>query len=703
MTLQNQTPLLHALIPFILGIEWAVYDPAPDTIYVLLASLPFLLWLLLQRSFPYKFVTHSNRWTTGLCVYITALCFGYVLTQLQSDRNSQQHFGNLNEGTAFIGIVTEAPIEKEKSYKTTLQIKAVLKDEQYIATKGNCLTYFAKDSLAKKIQYGDEIIFTAAPITVTPPANPAQFNYKQYLSYRNIYHRVYLHATDWKPLGKHKANTFIDAALRLRERMLAIFRNNKLEGQDYAVLSALTLGDADEINQETMDAFATSGTIHILSVSGMHVAIIFFAFEKLLFFMNRRQSLKIIKSILLLLLLGSYAVLTGLSPPVLRSAAMLGLLVLGSAIGRQPVSMNIVSASAMALLFYNPFYLMDVGFQLSFLAIIGIVVLNQSIFNWVNARYWIARYFGGIISMSLAAQLATLPLLLLYFHQFPTYFLLANLILVPLSTFIIYGGMILLLCSTWSWLALLISKTIAGMLYILFGTLRWIEQLPYALINKISISLTETLLLYLIILSIILLFAGKQKRFIFSGIAMLCILLCIQITETFEQRRQRQLVIFSAPKSTAISFIDGRKNYFLADAALLKDKKSMSFNIRPYWWQQGLEDETVLPNTDTFEVNKSSLYINNGFIQFQDKRIALVNAESNIRNLNNKKLKVDLVILSHNPRLTIQELQTIFEAKEIIFDSSNSIYRCKQWEEDCNSMGIKCHSVLKEGAYIASI
>ena len=347
---------------------------------------------------------------------------------------------------------------------------------------------------------------------------------------------------------------------------------------------------------------------------------------------------------------------------------------------------------------------MDVGFQLSYLAVIGIISLYEKINNWLYFSNIVVRETWSIISVSLAAQLATFPLALFYFHQFPNYFLLSNLVIIPLSTIIIYGGIALLALSKWTFGASLLGKVVGWTVHALNWFVLWIEHLPYALTNKISISVFETFLIYTAILLLTFFFLKKQHKFLLAFAGIFCIVLIVQIVRMAETRNQRQLIIFDVSKTSAINFIEGRKSFLLADSSLVTNETSMNFNVRHYWWDKGIADEVLLKKDSTeLIMQDASLLIRNNFIQFHKMKILLI-ADNNILNIHpGNKMKIDFLILSKNVKVKISELLTVFDVQQIIFDSSNSIYRCNKWEEDCKRSGIKYYTVPKQGAFVINV
>ena len=205
------------------------------------------------------------------------------------------------------------------------------------------------------------------------------------------------------------------------------FKENKLEGKEYAVVSALVAGYTDDLDIETMKAFADTGTLHVLSVSGMHVGIIYYVLNLLLLFLSKHRYGNILRVLILLSFLWLYSMITGMSAAVMRSAAMLSFIIVGKSFNRYVNTYNIIAASIFFLLIMNPFTLMDVGFQLSYISVIGIIWLQPHIYSIFDFNTKWKDEIWKVVSVSIAAQIATFPLGIFYFHQFPNYFLPSNL------------------------------------------------------------------------------------------------------------------------------------------------------------------------------------------------------------------------------------------------------------------------------------
>ena len=298
----------------------------------------------------------------------------------------------------------------------------------------------------------------------------------------------------------------------------------------------------------------------------------------MLFFLDKIKYGKIIKAIVLLLLLWFYAALTGLSPSVLRSAAMFSFIIFAKAFNRHTNIYNTLAASAFFLLIINPYLIMDVGFQLSYLAVIGIVYIQPKIYSWFEVKNWLLDQIWTITSVSIAAQIATFPLGLHYFHQFPNYFLLSNLIVIPISTVIIYLGLSVFAFAKISLLVKYLAIAFSWAVWILNSSVEIIEKWPYALLKGISISVFETWLMYGLIILFLYYFTKRQYRYLVYSMCFAIIILCSQILEQNNQFAQRKMIIYNIPKTSAIDFISSKSNVFLTDSTFAKNESG-----RPAW------------------------------------------------------------------------------------------------------------------------
>jgi competence protein ComEC len=421
------------------------------------------------------------------------------------------------------------------------------------------------------------------------------------------------------------------------------------------------------------------------------------------FFLARLKKLRfghLLYALITLGLLWSYAFITGLSASVLRAVLMFSLYIIAQAAQRRNSTYNSLAASAFGLLCYDPYLLMDVGFQLSYAALVGIVYITPKLSRLLEVKNKILLYVWTLTCASIAAQIGTMPLSLLYFHQFPVYFLLANVPVIILSSIILYIGLFTLLFSAVPYISTTLAFLLKWFVWLLNQIAFLTEDMPGALIRNISISKTETLILYLIILAFLLFLYYKKLVYWAIMVSLVCLLSIYNIREIYRQQKQQQLAIYSIANHTALSLIEGRQNYFMADSALLQQTSVIDFHLSGHWRQLGIQQSEVvnfsksdpLPFPLTHRQEFSLLVWHGKILLFLSRPMAnwaLV-----------AQLKPDYVIIQNNAVKDLPGKEIPF--KNLIIDGNNKPYLAKKLKLQAQKANISCHSIREEGALILS-
>jgi len=707
MQYRHLFPMVRILLPFMAGIIVCIAISAA-------IEIPLAVWLsllflsIVAGVFHFNKLRFVSRWLFGVIVSLFLFVTGYNSVILHKEILRSDHFANIQTKGLFIATVNEPLQEKDHSFKTILEIKGLKKQNTFIKAEGHILTYFAKDSLKKPPEEGSLISFSAEVQSISPPQNPGSFDYRKYMATNNVYHQVYLNNFSWKQLESPQGFSFYRTAHAVSKKFVTILNDNGLKGQEFAVASALILGQNDMLDNETRQAYSGSGVTHILSVSGLHVGVIFIIISFLLRFMKKDGWQLYLKTFIILATIWAYALLTGMSPPVFRSAAMFTFISIGTASKRYVHIINSLAVSAVLLLAIDPLMISNIGFQLSYLAIAGIVFINKPIADLLNPKNKIATEIWGLIAVSLAAQIATAPLTLLYFHQFPAYFIPANLIAIPLSFLAIYAGVAVLATS-----AIPVISNFLGLItnYLLFAlnySVGFIEKLPYSVLKITSVFQQEMILLYLILVSILVMFFFKRKVAAYITLALI-LLLSVSFSLTKINRQSQQKIIFySINKQTAIGFINGENQILLADSALFKDKTAIKFQLDGAKSLYGLSTaidfalDTIAGYDKHLPKELNPLRNRGNFIMFHSKRIVIIDSIPNIKG-NSTKLKVDYLVIKNNPKLRIKDLQQLYQPECIVIDGSNSFYKTEKWMAEFKKAGLKAYSIRNSGAYVVEL
>jgi competence protein ComEC len=539
----SATPYIRVLPAYISGIIFSFYS---------WFSFYSLFWILPVSVFLYIFSVseknkkYSRRWLIGISFQLVFFFAAWSLNTIQKNKTGQG-IPNTTDTLNYIMVITSQPEAKSFGFRCEAEIRQYLDSGEWKNLEINCLVYF-KDA-TNALSIGDCMIVKNILSEIKPPANPGQFDQRFYLSTRRIHYSLSLNQKSWKKCERLNEYSIFRYAQELRNKLLQTFTRCNITGQEYAVLSALVLGYDDDIDNETRRAFSASGTMHILSVSGMHVGILFTAVTFLLAPLNRNKGLRKAKFVLLISALWFYAFLTGLSPSVIRSAMMFSFIVAGATLRRSSSIYNSLAASALFICaFFEPLMIFSIGFQLSFLAVVGIAFIHPIISKLLYFDKSFFQKTWELISVSLAAQLATFPLGLYYFHQFPNYFILANLLMIPLSTIAIFGGIALLAIPGTGFVAVYSGWLVGVTVKFLNLSAAFIEKLPYAVTNRITVSLSEVILLYIFIVLITLFIADKSLRNLQLSLFILGIYVSLLIFDRWEKLQMHELIIFSSPE-----------------------------------------------------------------------------------------------------------------------------------------------------------
>lgn len=421
------------------------------------------------------------------------------------------------------GIVIGTPIEKMKTYQCRVKIL----DKEV-------LLYLPKDSLSASIRIGDSLSFNAK-IDIPHNKGGNSFDYATFLLHHGVSGTVYVTVDAWRKYERASNRDWRLMALSFRERIIEEFKEWGIGKEQLPVLSALTLGYKGDLDAETRKKYSVAGISHVLALSGMHIGIIWILLDGLLKPLMIRR-LKVLKWLLVSIALWFFAFIVGCEPSVVRAVLMCMLMELGFMSGIRPLSINTLFVAAFFMLLYRPFYLFDVGFQLSFVAVASILVFYPMFYGLISCRYRIGRSIWGIISVSMAAQLGTAPLVMYYFSNFSVYFLLTNIIVSVLVPFIIYGTFVMVLLAPLLAVQWWVVKVLNEMVDCLNSVAEWISGLPYATLSFSVLHPGEIVLCYVMMILGVVYGKTRRRKWLIGTLLMCtCLLgghLCLLLIET---------------------------------------------------------------------------------------------------------------------------------------------------------------------------
>ncbi|WP_165370484.1 ComEC/Rec2 family competence protein [Hymenobacter persicinus] len=678
----------------------------------------------------------------GLLALAVLFLAGLTLTQQATESRQSGHLSQLPGPVEFYrAVVDDYTVARPATFATTVRVSAVRIGGQWRPALGGIRVSVPRDAGVAAPQYGDVWLVRGGPAPSKAPLNPGEFDYRRYLQYHQVYHQQFIHADQYRRIGFRPPNYLKAVSMRAARTLDGVFRHYVRARREYALASALVLGIKDDVDQDTKQVYANTGTTHIMAVSGLQVGLLFGAVTWLLGLLPGRRGwlFRLVAAGLGLAVIWAYAFLTGLSASVLRAAVMFTFVILARATGRQSTMYNTLAVAAFVLLCYDPYLLADVGFQLSFLAVLSIVYLQPRIARWLDfresayarirpwqpaavQRLWRALGWAGekiwqATALSLAAQVATFPLGLFYFHQFPLSFLASNLVAVPISSGAVYVGLTLLVAKGLvALLSLAVPAAVGRVLDYLpqsiafvFETLiRWFNdyifwigrQMPGALISGIHVTAPQVWLIGATILALLTFLAVRRRKLVWLGVA--CALMGLyggsRVWAARALTTDEQLVIYSIPRRSVVGFWQGAAAHVVTVDSLPLSETERTYRLVPGIIQR--EARRVLYHVGWQQAPIPTAQPLPGVVLavWRGQRLAFVSGRLDGAR---QPQPVELVILRRNARAYAAELAAVFGTKaRVIFDSS-----CKSWyvtrqDSALQKAGFQTYDVTARGAFI---
>lgn len=661
----NNYPIIRLVIPFILGIlSFSFFSDYWTNSLIIIGILGGLLFLF--SYFKKLYLPYKLRFISGSIIYSLLFYLGVFAAQYHYPFKAKNYYGNTISNAGFVvARVIEAPKQTSKTIKLVVEVEAVSTDSILYSTCGKSILYIRKNDDALKLHYGDIIALKNRLKPVEKPLNPYAFNYSKFLLNKGIKYSAFVKEDEWKIIGESEELSLKKEALEIRAMILEKFKDNGLQDDEYAVASSLILGYRDELSDDLVDAYRSAGVMHVLCVSGMHVGIIFLIISNLLAFLKRKKWGLTLRLIIILINVWGFAIITGLSPSVTRAAVMFTFVSLGQNIGRKINVYNTLAASAFFTLIFSPYSLFEIGFLLSYAAVFAIAALYKPIYSlWIPYNK-ILNFFWKIAAVSIAAQIGTAPFSMYFFHQFPNYFLLSNLVVILAITPIFYLVLASLIFSFIS----PIAEGLAFMASWVIRAMNWfvtsVQQWPFSVTENIHYSSYGLLLILGVIICLCLSFLKKKMIFIYASYVFVLGFLGFSIRESILQKQINRMVIFNTSGHSAVLFHQGKKSMLFLDSTAFKKPEIIGFQTQGYLQKYGLEPK--LFNLDSVNNFENWVSRRNNFLVFNDKIIAFVPNSKNIRY--HEKIECDFLILRNKKTYELPKSLSYYNSDNLILSS----------------------------------
>jgi competence protein ComEC len=686
----RKMPFVRLLLFFIIGIllQWFVQFSAA---VLLISFTAIFIFLLLFFLFP-SAKKFSLQWLQGFAVLLLFVAAGAITVYIKDIRNNKNQVSlSYQKGDILEAILQEPLVEKPKSFKAICVVNKIYRNGIWRNAEGKILVYFKNDSSIKNLGYGSQIIFRQPLQKITNAGNPGEFDYKQYCLFQGIQQQVFLSSKNYIVLPDKQTDFLHSFLFSSRNYILQTLHENIPGKKEQSVAEALLIGYRDDVDKNLLEAYSNTGVVHIIVISGLHMGMIYGLVIWLISFFKNKKWYRFIKPVFILFVIWSFALITGARPSILRVTAMLSFIIIGEALQRKTNVYNTLSASAFCLLFINPFYLWDAGFQLSFAAVTSIVTFYKPVYHWVYFENKLLNKVWQLAAVTIAVQFFTLPLVLYHFHRFPVFFLFANFIAVPLACIILYFELFLLLIAKWTSLAAIVGKLITVCISLMNNFIENTNRLPFSIIDNVYVNAAQTIFLFIVIIAFVTWLMQKSSKAFLIGLSFLCLFILLKNIFLLKDENQKKIVVYNISKHSAIDIFDG--NHFSSFGVDNSENTALqNFYLTP--------SRIFFHANDS--VNISSIQLKNNLISSKNKNIFILTKPLPALNFS-EKISIDAIIISQNPRIKISDVAAVFSCKEIIFDSSNPLWKIALWRKDCDSLHLRFHSVPEQGAFLMDL
>lgn len=639
-------------------------------ITVCFTALTVFLYFIFKKKNNYLYIF-------GITCYLTFIAFGLFISTSNEDLNKTNHFSNYTSRDTASTTITFRVREllKPNAFSKRYYVDILKLNNNTVI--GKALLNVKKDSVQTQLPI-DAIYTTALPLVdVKKPLNPDQFSYKDYLEKQQVHYQLYADHTNLLQL-QNKTHTLFGYAAKLRNHINSKLNPYQYTNDQLSIINALILGQRQNITKEVYDNYTNAGAIHILAVSGLHVGIILLILNLVFKPIERLKNGKFYKTLILVILLWTYALIAGGSASIIRATTMFSIVAIGINLKRPTNIYNTLAVSVFVLLLIKPNFLFDVGFQLSYAAVIAIVSFQPILEKLWTPKYKIVTLLWQTLTVTVSAQFGIIPISLFYFHQFPSLFWLSNLIVIPFLSIILGLGLLVITLALFGLPKTLLSDAFGMVINWMNSFFGWISSQEDFLIIDIPFTIAQVIVSYIFIFCLYVLYHHKSYRWL--QVTLISVI-ALQITYTIIQfdTKGNQFIVFHKSRNTLL----GKKhNNQLATFSTLKTAETNAI-IRSFAVKNALQTIPSKPITNLYKFNNKHLLVVDSLAVF-----------------NLKGITVDYVVLTQSPKLNLTRLIGSLKPKVIIADGNNYRSSVNRWEATCLKQKLPFYHTGKTGAYI---
>ena len=669
-------PLARITIGFIVGLLFAFYlHPSISAVFIALITSvsTFVILYFLSKN------RNQLSLYFGVGTYFLSFIIGISTQTTHTDYFQKSNYTHNKEIFEQPHLISLTIRERLKSSPFSDRYLAIVNHIGQKEQTGIIILNIQNDSLHHVLQVGNSMLIKGTLTKNKPPNNPNQFDYSKYLENKQIYAQLYADVDDIKIGSEIKKNIWYYSS-KLRARIIRNLEKNNFNKTELNVAIALIMGQQQDISSDIIRDYQYAGAVHILSVSGLHIGFILIFVTFMLKPIPNTKRGSFIKLITILISLSMFGIIAGLAPSVVRSVTMFSFVAIGNHLRRSVNIYHTLLVSMLLILLFEPSFLFDVGFQLSYIALFFIIWLQPLLSSIWKPKYKVSKYIWDILTVSFAAQIGTLPLSIYYFHQFPGLFFVTNLIIIPLLSIIMILGVLVMLLAAFNMIPVFLSQLLEWSIYYLNKIINAIASLEQFIIQDIPLHFYLLLSGYLLLFALIIWF----KKPSFNKLAFVLIsFLILQFTYfkiQWKIQTEQELVVFNIKRNTLLAERNGENIAVYANDSILKTAQKNSL-LKSY----------RIGNLSTLQQKKEL----RNFIFFNGKKIFVLDSSG----IYPKNIKPDIIILTQSAKINADRLFQIMKPKLVIADASNFKNIQKLWKASCEKQKIPFHATGEKGFY----
>lgn len=684
----ESTPFFRMLLAFVFGIicyEWWHVGLTETWQWIALGLLfvsSFIGFVWLKKS---QFI---GKLLQSIALFISLSCLGYIVTGMYDVKNQSNWFGqHLKDATGSLIRIIDLPEEKERTWKLYVKVEGLIINNKILTTSGNAFVYIYKQDSLPPPKLGDVLMLSAQWQPITNMGNPNEFDYRQFCERKNIYYQQFISSNEYLMVKKETTQQLSTAAKVHQWGMEALAHYVK-DASTLGLLQAMLLGDEINFSAEDRQLYVDTGIIHIVAISGGHIAFLMVLITSALFWI-RSKKYQWIKLAIALPIVIFYVMVAGAPPSAVRAAVVFSLLAIGVIIGKSHTAFNTLLAATFFILLVQPMWLFAVGFQLSVVAVLSLIIFYKRILSWYHPPYKFLNFIWSSIAASLAAEILIAPLVVYYFHLLPSMFLVANVVAVMLMGIVMSLGISIMAFSAIPLLASLLASIVTGVVAAFQWILYHISLMNPEFLKYLHLTWMELILCYIMIASIAVFLFYRSLLSLRLGLIATCFLLLSFNIKQWKAFNQHQFIVYNVSKQTHAEYLSGGFYTILSkDIDTVINSKLQYATKEKHIVNRAWQERIHTTYQEIFSIRNRNILL---------LKQALTDSVATLP-------PIDFLVIQYPlNKFDVNEIQQRIAFSQLIITGKQRRKNMEAWKDSCAKYQIPAHFTMIDGAYIANL